>query len=58
MLKFLGWTHFPIRKKARKQWMASSTSLMWVIWEERNMVVFEDALVSFVSLKISFLGLG
>ena len=48
------WTGFPIRKRARKLWMAGPLSLIWAIWKERNEVVFEDAVFSLSRLKTSF----
>ena len=59
-----GWSCFPIRKKAKKLWMATTHSLIWAIWKERNRVVFEDVAfspnrmkLSFVSVLISWAGL-
>ena len=51
----MGWTLFPIRKKARNPWMAASTSLLWAIWKERNRVVFYDTPFSVDRLKLSFI---
>ena len=51
----MGWTLFPIRKKAMKLWMVASTSLLWAIWKERNRVVFYDTPFSVDRLKLSFI---
>ena len=51
----LGWTTFPIRKKARKFWKAAPPSLYWAIRKERNTVVFENESFSSCSLKQSFI---
>ena len=53
----MGWTLFPIRKKARNLWMVASTSLLWAIWMERNRVVFYDTPFSIDRLKLSFITL-
>ena len=38
----LGWSYFPIKKRARKLWLAVPLSLILAICKERNRVVFED----------------
>ena len=43
------------RKKTRKLWLAAPLSLIWAIWKERNIIVFEDATFSYNRLKLSFI---
>ena len=42
--KAVGWTTFPIRKKAKIMWHVALSSLCWTIWKERNMVVFDNVI--------------
>ena len=49
------WKAFPVRKKARKIWKTIPSSLFWVIWKERNMIVFENESFSFIRLKQAFI---
>ena len=51
---FLGWSVFPIRKRARKLWRAAPLCLIWAIWKERNCVVFDNM---YFSLKSSFVSM-
>ena len=48
------WSSFPIKKRARKLWLAAPLSLLWALWKERNRVVFEDEVFSPTRLKLSF----
>ena len=48
------WSCFPIKKKAKKVWMAAPLSLIWAIWRERNRIVFEDEVFSPNRMKLSF----
>ena len=49
------WLHFPARKKAKAIWRIAPLILFWVIWRERNRIIFEDATFSTLKLKISFI---
>ena len=51
----VGWTNFPIRKKAKNLWKAALFSLFWAIWKERNKVVFDNDNFSPGRLKNSFI---
>ena len=51
----VGWTTFPIRKKAKNLWQAALSSLCWAICNERNMVVFDNVIFSQEMLKNSFI---
>lgn len=35
------WTGFQMSKKTRKLWLATPLCLFWVVWRERNQVVFD-----------------
>ena len=50
----LGWSCFSIKKRARKLWRAIPFCLFWVIWKERNWIIFEDVPFSLSRLKTSF----
>ena len=54
---FLGWTVFPIKKRARKLWRVAPLGLLWAIWKERNRIVFDDVPFSLSRLKSSFVSL-
>ena len=54
---FLGWTVFPIKKRARKLWRTAPLGLLWAIWKERNRIVFDDVPLSLSRLKSSFVSL-
>ena len=43
-----------MEKKARKLWLAAPLSLIWAIWKDRNIIVFEDSTFSYNRLKLSF----
>ena len=49
----VGWTTFPIRKKAKNMWKAALSRLFWAIWKERNRVVFDNDNFSLDRLKNS-----
>ena len=51
----VGWTTFPIRKKAKSLWQEALSSLCWAIWKERNMMVFDNVIFSQERLKNSFI---
>ena len=51
----MGWTTFPIRKKAKNLWQTTLSSLCWAIWKERNMVVFYNVIFSQERSKNSFI---
>ena len=45
----LGWKSFPIRKKDRKLWLTAPICLLRLIWKERNIIVFQNAIFSLTS---------
>ena len=49
------WLHFPVRKNAKSIWRAAPLILFWVIWKERNRVIFEDTTFSTLRLKLFLL---
>ena len=51
----LGWHRLPSRKKEYRLWRAAPLCLMWVIWKERNIIIFEDDFFSLDRLKSLFL---
>ena len=52
---FPSWLNFPVRKKAKALWRAAPLILFWVIWKERNRIIFEDVTLSTLRLKLSFI---
>ena len=54
---FLGWSVFPIRKRARKLWRVTPLCLIWAIWKERNCIFFDNMHFSFSRLKSSFVSM-
>ena len=48
------WSGIPMKKKARKLWLAAPLSLLWAIWKKRNIIVFEDKVFSPTRPKLSF----
>ena len=48
------WSDIPIKKKARKLWLAAPLSLLWAIWKNRNIIVFEDEVFSSIRPKLYF----
>ena len=38
----LGWKSLPVKKAERKIRLAAPLHLFWVIWKERNRVIFDD----------------
>ena len=52
----VGWTTFPIRKKAKNLWQVARSSLCWAIWKERNRMVFDNVKFSPDRLKHLLLG--
>ncbi|KAJ9680532.1 hypothetical protein PVL29_019761 [Vitis rotundifolia] len=51
----LGW-HAPLKdKKHSKVWQAAPLCLFWMIWKERNRIVFENEVLSLQRLKNSFI---
>ena len=53
----LGWSCFPIRKRAKKIWKAAPLCLFWAVWMERNRIVFDDVPFSLSRLKTSFVSM-
>ena len=51
----LGYKAIPTRKEDKKVWLAPLLHLFWVIWKEKNIMVFENATLSSLRLKASFL---
>ena len=52
---FLGWINLSTRKEEKKFWRMVALCLLWAIWKERNIIVFEDVQFSLVRLKYFFL---
>ena len=51
----LGW-HAPLKdKKHSKVWWAAPLCLFWMVWKERNRIVFENEVLSLQRLKNSFI---
>ena len=48
------WSGIPIKKKARKLWLAAPLSLLWAKWKKRNIIVFEDEVFSPTRPKLYF----
>ena len=38
----LGWFASFVDKKGRKAWLTAPLYLFWMIWKERNMIVFDN----------------
>ena len=55
--RLLGWSCFPIRKRARKIWKAAPLCLLWAVWMEMNYIVFDDVPFSLLRLKTSFVSM-
>ena len=53
----LGWSCFPIRKRARRIWKATPLCLFWAVWLERNRIGFDDMPFSLSRLKTSFVSM-
>ena len=51
---FLGWINPSTRKEEKNLWRMVAPCLLWAIWKERNMIVFEDVQFSLVRLKSFF----
>ena len=49
------WARLLVRKNVRILWMTATLSLLWAIWKERNIIVFEDAFFLKNRLKLSFI---
>ena len=43
-----------MNKKRRKAWLAASLCLFWMIWKERNRIVFGNEDLSIQKMKNSF----
>ena len=52
---FSGWNYFPISKRTKRVWRAAPLSLLWAIWKERNIIVFENENFCLNRLKLSFI---
>ena len=52
---FLGWINLSTRKEDKKFWRMVALCLLWAIWKETNIIVFEDVQFSLVRLKSFFL---
>ena len=50
----LGWKGIRVRRDDKKIWLAAPYCLFWVIWKERNKIVFENEDLSLQRLKNSF----
>ena len=48
------WFTMPLGKKDSKLWRVVPVCLLWVIWKERNKIIFEDVGFSFDGGKSSF----
>ncbi|KAJ9707156.1 hypothetical protein PVL29_002241 [Vitis rotundifolia] len=49
-----GWCGFKLGKKRRKVWNAAPLCIFWVVWKERNRIVFDNEELSIHRLKNSF----
>ena len=50
----LDWTNFPTRKRVTKLWRATPLCMFWVVWKERNCIVFNGTPFSISRLKTFF----
>lgn len=48
------WSCLSARKNAKTLWRAAPSSLLWVIWKERNRIVFEDTSFPAYRIQTSF----
>ena len=48
------WFTLPLGKKDSKLWRVVPVCLLWVIWKERNKIIFEDVAFSLDRIKSSF----
>ena len=47
----LGWKGIQVRRDDKKIWLAAPYCLFWVIWKERNKIVFENEDLSLQRIK-------
>ena len=55
LIIFFCWINLSTRKEDKKFWRMVAHCLLWAIWKERNIIVFEDVQFSLVRLKYFFL---
>ena len=51
----LSWQGALVGKKRKNIWLAAPLCLFWIVWQNRNMVVFENRATSYQRTKIIFL---
>ena len=51
---FSGWSAFFVDKKRGKTWWATPLCLFWMVWKERNRMVFDNEVLSIQRMKNSF----
>ncbi|KAL6331568.1 hypothetical protein AAG906_011508 [Vitis piasezkii] len=49
-----GWSASFVDKKRGKTWRAAPLCLFWTVWKERNMIVFDNEVLSILRMKNSF----
>ena len=51
----LSWQEAPVGKKRKNIWIAAPICLFWTVWQNRNMLVFENTVTSDQRTKYMFL---
>ena len=51
----LSWQGAPVGKKRKNIWIAAPVCLLWTVWHNRNMLVFENRATSDQRTKFIFL---
>ena len=49
-----GWSASFVDQKRGKTWRAAPLCLFWTVWKERNMIVFDNEVLSILRMKNSF----
>ena len=49
-----GWSASFVDKKLGKTWRTAPLCLFWTVWKERNMIVFDNEVLSILRMKNSF----
>ena len=50
----MGWSASFVDKKRGKAWRAAPLCLFWTVWKERNVIVFDNEVLSIQRMKNSF----